>query len=116
MGGDHWAAAGLNGLGYLNFEARDFDEAFSNFNRSAIRGSADGMFNLASLYLTGSRKYLVILLYIPSLQVQAQFRVFLPLLCGMPKHLNVVIHRQPMPLLSCISMVLVGLGNILCKV
>ncbi|KAF4753284.1 Sel-1 suppressor of lin-12-like, partial [Perkinsus olseni] len=51
---DQGDALGLNGLGYLNFEAREYDDAFSNFNKSAIKGSADGMFNLASLYLTGT--------------------------------------------------------------
>ncbi|KAF4672641.1 Sel-1 suppressor of lin-12-like [Perkinsus chesapeaki] len=51
---DKGDSLGLNGLGYLDFEARDFDEAFLNFNNSALKGSADGMFNLASLYLTGT--------------------------------------------------------------
>eukprot|EP00929_Paragymnodinium_shiwhaense_P088805 TRINITY_DN49111_c0_g1_i3.p1 TRINITY_DN49111_c0_g1~~TRINITY_DN49111_c0_g1_i3.p1 ORF type:complete len:503 (+),score=84.83 TRINITY_DN49111_c0_g1_i3:206-1714(+) len=50
---------GHNGLGYLYFhgsgvEARDLSLAFKHFNISAHLGSADGMFNLASLYLTGT--------------------------------------------------------------
>lgn len=51
-------ALGHNGLGYIYFhgtDARKPDKALAltHFNRSAHDGSADGMFNLASLYLTG---------------------------------------------------------------
>ena len=45
---------GMNGLGYLNFKQEKFEDAFGLFNQSATAGSADGMFNLASLYLTGT--------------------------------------------------------------
>eukprot|EP00747_Dinoflagellata_sp_TGD_P001835 gnl/TRDRNA2_/TRDRNA2_102512_c2_seq1.p1 gnl/TRDRNA2_/TRDRNA2_102512_c2~~gnl/TRDRNA2_/TRDRNA2_102512_c2_seq1.p1 ORF type:complete len:559 (-),score=120.24 gnl/TRDRNA2_/TRDRNA2_102512_c2_seq1:52-1545(-) len=50
---------GHNGLGYIFFhgtsvQARDLAMAFRHFNESALGGSADGMFNLASLYLTGT--------------------------------------------------------------
>ena len=52
-------SSGLNGLGYVFFhgapkQAPDHRRAFSLFNESAYRGSADGMFNLASVYLTGA--------------------------------------------------------------
>ncbi|CAE7234675.1 SECA1 [Symbiodinium sp. CCMP2592] len=51
-------ALGHNGLGFIHFHgtkirAQSFDLAFRHFNVSAHAGSADGMFNLASLYLTG---------------------------------------------------------------
>eukprot|EP00434_Breviolum_minutum_P027932 symbB.v1.2.024713.t1/scaffold2359.1/size81413/3 len=50
---------GLNGLGFIYFQGttstnQDLSVAFQQFNRSAHRGNADGMFNLASVYLTGS--------------------------------------------------------------
>eukprot|EP00971_Amphidinium_carterae_P210193 4170205-Amphidinium_carterae.2 len=49
---------GLNGLGYIHFHGAPRQKvnhytAFRLFNESAYRGCADGMFNLASLYLTG---------------------------------------------------------------
>lgn len=52
-------ALGHNGLGYIYFhgtsvQAQDLKLAFKHFNASAYGGSADGMFNLASLYLTGT--------------------------------------------------------------
>lgn len=52
-------ALGHNGLGYIYFTGtpahdRDMKLAFHHFNESAHGGSADGMFNLASMYLTGS--------------------------------------------------------------
>lgn len=52
-------ALGHNGLGYIHFhgtsvQAQDVKLAFRHFNESAYGGSADGMFNLASLYLTGT--------------------------------------------------------------
>lgn len=52
-------ALGHNGLGYIYFhgtsvQTRDLKLAFKHFNESAFIGSADGMFNLASLYLTGT--------------------------------------------------------------
>lgn len=52
-------ALGHNGLGYIHFhgtgvQQQDVKLAFRHFNESAHGGSADGMFNLASLYLTGS--------------------------------------------------------------
>lgn len=52
-------ALGHNGLGYIYFhgtsvQTRDLKLAFKHFNESAYIGSADGMFNLASLYLTGT--------------------------------------------------------------
>mmetsp|Transcript_39351 Transcript_39351/g.113919 ORF Transcript_39351/g.113919 Transcript_39351/m.113919 type:complete len:773 (-) Transcript_39351:4-2322(-) len=52
-------ALGHNGLGYIYFhgassQERDLTRAFKHFNASAYGGSADGMFNLASLYLTGT--------------------------------------------------------------
>eukprot|EP00397_Hematodinium_sp_SG-2012_P009910 GEMP01010009.1.p1 GENE.GEMP01010009.1~~GEMP01010009.1.p1 ORF type:complete len:700 (+),score=137.52 GEMP01010009.1:367-2466(+) len=52
-------ALGYNGLGYIHYTGtqsiqRDLRLAFENFNASAFTGSADGMFNLASVYLTGS--------------------------------------------------------------
>ena len=50
-GGD---ALGYNGLGYLEFKNGNLQQAFQHFNESAVRDSADGMFNLASLYLTGA--------------------------------------------------------------
>uniref|UniRef100_A0A0G4GXF5 Uncharacterized protein n=1 Tax=Chromera velia CCMP2878 TaxID=1169474 RepID=A0A0G4GXF5_9ALVE len=48
-----------NGLGYLYFHGfgdtpRDVEKAFAHFNESAQGGNADGAFNLASLYLTGT--------------------------------------------------------------
>mmetsp|Transcript_68412 Transcript_68412/g.164222 ORF Transcript_68412/g.164222 Transcript_68412/m.164222 type:complete len:715 (-) Transcript_68412:8-2152(-) len=51
-------SSGLNGLGYIYFYGAPRQEvnhaqAFKLFNESAFRGSADGMFNVASLYLTG---------------------------------------------------------------
>ncbi|CAK0812148.1 unnamed protein product [Prorocentrum cordatum] len=50
---------GHNGLGYLYFRgtsvhARNYKLAFRHFNESADKGSSDGMFNLASMYLTGT--------------------------------------------------------------
>jgi TPR repeat protein len=45
---------GMNGLGYLRFKADRFNEAFNLFNQSAAAGSSDGMFNLASMFLTGT--------------------------------------------------------------
>jgi len=50
---------GHNGLGFIYFHGtagkeRDLVLAFSHFNSSAHGGSADGMFNLASMYLTGT--------------------------------------------------------------
>ena len=45
---------GMNGLGFIRFQEDKFEEAFGYFNRSAAAGSADGMFNLASVYLTGT--------------------------------------------------------------
>ena len=46
---------GMNGLGFLRFKQEQFVESFALFNQSAtVSGSADGMFNLASLYLTGT--------------------------------------------------------------
>ncbi|CAE7397615.1 SEL1L [Symbiodinium natans] len=50
---------GHNGLGYIYFrgtnaQARNLRLAFKHFNESAFGGSSDGMFNLASMYLTGS--------------------------------------------------------------
>lgn len=50
---------GHNGLGFLYFKgtrslARDVKLAFKHFNESAFSGSADGMYNLASMYLTGA--------------------------------------------------------------
>eukprot|EP00913_Durusdinium_trenchii_P000312 g285.t1 len=50
---------GHNGLGYIYFQGtekipQNLTLAFDHFNRSAQRGNADGMFNLASVYLTGS--------------------------------------------------------------
>eukprot|EP00440_Ansanella_granifera_P015756 gb/GFBE01017113.1/.p1 GENE.gb/GFBE01017113.1/~~gb/GFBE01017113.1/.p1 ORF type:complete len:786 (+),score=154.08 gb/GFBE01017113.1/:1-2358(+) len=50
---------GHNGLGYIYFkgtntQARNYRLAFKHFNESAVRGSSDGMFNLASMYLTGT--------------------------------------------------------------
>jgi len=49
---------GHNGLGYFYFHgsvvgSQDLALALHHFNASAFGGSADGMFNLASLYLTG---------------------------------------------------------------
>ena len=43
----------LNGLGFISFTRGDYLEAFSKFNESAHGGSSDGMFNLASLFLSG---------------------------------------------------------------
>lgn len=50
---------GHNGLGYIYFrgtnaQARNLKLAFKHFNESAYGGSSDGMFNLASMYLTGT--------------------------------------------------------------
>jgi TPR repeat protein len=45
---------GKNGLGYLKFQNKEYPESFRLFNESALAGSSDGMFNLASLYLTGT--------------------------------------------------------------
>jgi len=50
---------GHNGLGYIFFhgtpvQAQDLNLAFKHFNDSAHGGSADGIFNLASMYLTGT--------------------------------------------------------------
>lgn len=55
-GGD---AMGHNGLGFIYFHGmagkeKDLAKAVSHFNSSAHGGSADGMFNLASMYLTGT--------------------------------------------------------------
>jgi len=49
---------GHNGLGFIYFKgtnalARNWRLAFKHFNESAFGGSSDGMFNLASMYLTG---------------------------------------------------------------
>jgi TPR repeat protein len=46
-------ALAYNGIGYLEFRENKFSEAFGHFNRSAYAGSSDGLFNLASLYLSG---------------------------------------------------------------
>eukprot|EP00929_Paragymnodinium_shiwhaense_P077852 TRINITY_DN4018_c0_g2_i1.p1 TRINITY_DN4018_c0_g2~~TRINITY_DN4018_c0_g2_i1.p1 ORF type:complete len:758 (-),score=174.75 TRINITY_DN4018_c0_g2_i1:89-2362(-) len=50
---------GHNGLGYIYFhgtsaQARNLKMAFKSFNESAFGGSSDGMFNLASMFLTGT--------------------------------------------------------------
>jgi TPR repeat protein len=45
---------GLNGLGFVRFKQERFAEAFSLFNQSAAANSPDGMFNLASFFLTGT--------------------------------------------------------------
>lgn len=50
---------GHNGLGFIYFhgttvQARNMRLAFHHFNESAYGGSSDGMFNLASMYLTGT--------------------------------------------------------------
>jgi len=50
---------GHNGLGFIYFrgtnaQARNLRLAFRHFNESAFLGSSDGMFNLASMYLTGT--------------------------------------------------------------
>lgn len=50
---------GHNGLGYIYFrgtnaQGRNLKLAFTHFNESAYGGSSDGMFNLASMYLTGT--------------------------------------------------------------
>eukprot|EP00930_Biecheleria_cincta_P047170 TRINITY_DN32647_c0_g1_i1.p1 TRINITY_DN32647_c0_g1~~TRINITY_DN32647_c0_g1_i1.p1 ORF type:complete len:809 (-),score=166.18 TRINITY_DN32647_c0_g1_i1:113-2539(-) len=50
---------GHNGLGFIYFkgtnaQARNWRLAFKHFNESAFGGSSDGMFNLASMYLTGT--------------------------------------------------------------
>jgi TPR repeat protein len=50
---------GHNGLGFIYFrgttaQARNLRLAFRHFNESAHGGSSDGMFNLASMYLTGT--------------------------------------------------------------
>lgn len=52
-------ALGHNGLGFIYFrgtgtQARNLRLAFRHFNESAFGGSSDGMFNLASMYLTGT--------------------------------------------------------------
>jgi TPR repeat protein len=41
-------------LGYIAFRHGDVVSAFKSFNASAHAGSADGMFNLAALYFTGT--------------------------------------------------------------
>eukprot|EP00392_Amoebophrya_sp_AT5.2_P001253 g1255.t1 len=51
-------ALGQNGLGYIYFHGTEKQErnvklAFQHFNESSFGGSADGMFNLASVFLTG---------------------------------------------------------------
>jgi len=51
-------ALGHNGLGFVHFhgtpvQARDQQAALRHFNESAHGGNADGMFNLASLLLSG---------------------------------------------------------------
>jgi len=48
-----------NGLGYIYYtgsgiQKRNYKLAFEHFNKSAFGGSADGMFNLASVYLSGT--------------------------------------------------------------
>jgi TPR repeat protein len=43
----------LNGLGFISFSRGEYVQSFSKFNESAHAGSSDGMFNLASLYLSG---------------------------------------------------------------
>jgi len=48
-----------NGLGYIYYtgsgiQKKNLKLAFEHFNKSAFGGSADGMFNLASVYLSGS--------------------------------------------------------------
>lgn len=45
---------GMNGMGFLRFKADKYADAYALFNQSAAAGSSDGMFNLASLYLTGT--------------------------------------------------------------
>lgn len=45
---------GMNGLGFIRFRQERFTEAYGLFNQSASAGSSDGMFNLASVYLTGT--------------------------------------------------------------
>mmetsp|Transcript_38275 Transcript_38275/g.89894 ORF Transcript_38275/g.89894 Transcript_38275/m.89894 type:complete len:747 (-) Transcript_38275:95-2335(-) len=50
---------GHNGVGYIYFrgtksQTRNDRLAFQHFNESAFGGSSDGMFNLASMYLTGT--------------------------------------------------------------
>eukprot|EP00927_Polykrikos_kofoidii_P049989 TRINITY_DN43957_c0_g1_i1.p1 TRINITY_DN43957_c0_g1~~TRINITY_DN43957_c0_g1_i1.p1 ORF type:complete len:846 (+),score=143.41 TRINITY_DN43957_c0_g1_i1:101-2539(+) len=50
---------GHNGLGYIYFrgtnsQSRNVRLAFKHFNESAFGGSSDGMFNLASMFLTGT--------------------------------------------------------------
>lgn len=50
---------GNNGLGYIYFRgttqvSRNLKLAFKHFNESAYGGNSDGMFNLASMYLTGT--------------------------------------------------------------
>merc|ERR1719440_320683 len=52
-------ALGHNGLGFIYFhgtsaQARNLKMAFKSFNESAFGGSSDGMFNLASMFLTGT--------------------------------------------------------------
>lgn len=52
-------ALGHNGLGFIYFrgttaQVRNLRLAFRHFNESAYGGSSDGMFNLASMYLTGT--------------------------------------------------------------
>ena len=47
-------ALAKNGLGFIRFQQERFEEAFKFFNASAASGSGDGMFNLASVYLTGT--------------------------------------------------------------
>lgn len=50
---------GHNGLGYIYFKGTQVQQknhrlAFRHFNESAYGGASDGMFNLASMYLTGT--------------------------------------------------------------
>jgi len=52
-------ALGHNGLGFIYFrgtgnQGKNLKLAFKHFNESAHGGSSDGMFNLASMYLTGT--------------------------------------------------------------
>lgn len=52
-------ALGHNGLGYIYFhgtntQSRNMRMAFKHFNESAYGNSADGMYNLANMYLTGT--------------------------------------------------------------
>mmetsp|Transcript_88273 Transcript_88273/g.248548 ORF Transcript_88273/g.248548 Transcript_88273/m.248548 type:complete len:752 (-) Transcript_88273:241-2496(-) len=52
-------ALGHNGLGFIYFrgtgaQSKNMRLAFKHFNESAFGGSSDGMFNLASMFLTGT--------------------------------------------------------------